>query len=94
MRWARWWACASFLSRPEFGYTGPAGARFFAEAYKLAKQINQGELDEALAKAANNVAGIIFHYPAGQVQRTVQGIAALQDGEGTPASVVFGAPKQ
>ena len=85
---------SGFISRPEFGYTGPAGARFFAEAYKLAKQINQGELDEALAKAANNVAGIIFHYPAGQVQRTVQGIAALQDGEGTPASVVFGAPKQ
>lgn len=63
-----------------FGYSGPAGLRFFAEMNRLGQQIGQGELDSALAKAANNTAGILFHYPAGQVQRTVQGVSALVEG--------------
>lgn len=64
-----------------FSYTGPAGLRLFSEVEKLAKQINQGDLDMALFKAANSTGGILFHYPAGQVNRAVDGVAALISGE-------------
>lgn len=77
-----------------YGYQGPAGTRFFAEAGKLAKQIQQGELDEPFWKAANQTAGILFHYPAGQVQRTVAGMIALAEGEtDNPLALVSGPPK-
>lgn len=85
---------ASAFIDPRFGYSGPAGARFFAELARFGKQVSQGELDEALLKSGNQLAGILFHYPAGQVQRTIQGIYALEQGDATPAAVVFGAPKQ
>jgi hypothetical protein len=48
---------------------------------KLGVQVGQGELDMALFKAANNVGGLLFHYPAGQVNRAVEGTAALIDGK-------------
>lgn len=64
-----------------FNYGGPAGARVFTEIDKLGKQIGQGDLDMALFKAANSTAGILFHYPAGQVNRLVDGAAALIDGK-------------
>ncbi len=77
-----------------YGYSGPAGTRFFSEAGKLVKQAEQGELDAALAKSANNTAGILFHYPAGQVQRTIEGFLALKDGTtANPAALLFGPPK-
>ncbi|THF64312.1 hypothetical protein [Pseudothauera rhizosphaerae] len=77
-----------------FGYSGPAGARFFGEMQKLSQQIDQGELDMALFKAANNTAGILFHYPAGQVNRTVEGAAAMLEGRtANPLSVVVGPPR-
>jgi hypothetical protein len=63
-----------------YGYNGVAGTRFFSDMGKLVKQAEQGEVDEALLKALNNVMGSLFHYPAGQVQRTVTGIQALSDG--------------
>lgn len=72
---------ASGLGNPGLGYSGPAGLRFFSEVNKFGAQIGQGELDWALFKAANNVAGILFHYPAGQVNRMVEGTAALIDGK-------------
>jgi hypothetical protein len=58
------------VGNPGIGYSGPAGARFFAEMQKLGQQIGQGEADMALFKAANSTAGILFHYPAGQVNRS------------------------
>ena len=64
-----------------FDYTGPASLRFFSEASKLAKQIGQGEADEPFWKALNNVSGTIFHYPAGQINATVDGIASIADGK-------------
>jgi hypothetical protein len=64
-----------------YGYTGPAGIRFLSELNKLGKQIEQGEADVALLKALNNSAGILLHYPAGQVQRTAQGVAATVNGD-------------
>lgn len=72
---------AAGVGNPAFGYSGPAGLRFFAEMNKLGVQVGQGELDMALFKAANNVGGLLFHYPASQVNRAVEGSAALIDGE-------------
>ena len=62
-------------------YTGPAGVRFFSEVSKLAKQIGQGEADEPFWKSLNSTAGIIFHYPAGQINSTVDGLVALARGK-------------
>jgi hypothetical protein len=75
------------------GYEGPAGTRFFSEFGRLIKQIEQGEADEALWRALNKVAGILFHYPAVQVDRTVRGSIALADGDtDRPTAVLTGPP--
>jgi hypothetical protein len=79
---------------PRFGYSGPAGVRFIAEVERLGNQISQGELDDALRKSAVNVGGMLLHFPAGQVNRIIDGIYALEEGEATPAAVIFGTPKQ
>lgn len=77
------------------GYSGPAGTRFFNEAAKLATQIGQGDMDAAMLKALNNVGGILFHYPAGQINRTVQGASALLNDEtDNPAALLFGSRKR
>lgn len=77
----------------QFGYSGPAGLRFFSDLYRLGAQVGQGELDMAAFKAANNTAGVLFHYPAGQVNRTVEGTAALLDGRtDNPLAVIAGPP--
>lgn len=75
------------------GYTGPASIRFFSDVYALGKQINQGDPDEAFWKALDNVGGVLFHYPAGQINRTASGIAALNDGRtSNPTALIGGAP--
>lgn len=75
------------------GYSGPAGARFFSEAGKLAKQAAQGELDEAFVRSLNQVGGIVFQYPATQIDRTARGFDALANGKTeNPAVLLFGPP--
>jgi len=75
------------------GYAGPAGARTIELFYNIGKQVKQGEVDEALVKALNQGAGVLFRYPAGQVQRTVDGWIALEEGRTkNPAALLFGAP--
>jgi hypothetical protein len=80
-----------------YGYTGPAGLRFFADLYKLGQQAGQGEADMALFKAANQVGGSLLHYPAGQINSTIEGIAAIEQGEvegiNVFTSLVAGPPK-
>jgi hypothetical protein len=63
-----------------YGYSGPAGLRFFADLYKTGQQVQQGEADMALFKAANATAGAVLHYPASQINRTVEGIIAVEEG--------------
>ena len=46
-----------------------AVARDFARVWK---QMSQGELDAELFQAANNAAGVIFHYPAAQINKTMR----------------------
>ena len=75
-------------------YTGPASVRLFSEFQKLSQQIEQGEADTAFWKALNNVGGIAFHYPAGQINQTAEGVAALLNGEtDNPLAVISGPPK-
>ena len=77
----------------QFGYSGPAGLRFFSDLYRLGAQVGQGEIDMAAFKAANNTAGVLFHYPAGQVNRTVDGTVALIEGRtDNPLAVIAGPP--
>lgn len=76
-------------------YTGPASLRVFSAATSLGKQISQGEADEPFWKALNNVAGILFHYPAGQINATADGIVKLADGKTTnPGVLAVGSSKK
>jgi hypothetical protein len=77
------------------GYEGPAGLRPISTAYNVATQVNQGKADRGLAKAALEAAGILFRFPALQVQRTVDGFTALAEGRTRNPLVVFtGAPRR
>jgi hypothetical protein len=80
-----------------FGYSGPPGARFFSEGSKLIGQAAQGDMDAAAWKALNQTMGVLFHYPAAQVQRTAEGIFAVAEGdvEGKDAVLapMFGPPR-
>lgn len=77
------------------GYEGAAGSRLLALLNKVGDQVKQGEVDEALLKALNSAGGVLFRYPAGQVQRTVDGIMALEDGRtSNPLAVFFGPPRE
>jgi hypothetical protein len=64
-----------------YGYSGPPSLKFFSEIYKFGQQADQGEVDMPLFKALNNAGGILFHYPAGQVNTTVEGMLAIERGE-------------
>jgi len=75
-----------------YDYSGPASVRLFQAIARLEKQAEQGELDKAAIEALNNVAGILFHYPAGQVQRTAEGIASLANGETENPGVLLSGP--
>ncbi|MFO0467346.1 MAG: hypothetical protein ACK5ZS_00135 [bacterium] len=77
------------------GYEGPAGARFFSSLTKLAKQVEQGDVDGAFLRYLNEAAGILLHYPAGQVRRAIEGAAALWEGDtANPAVLLVGPPKE
>jgi hypothetical protein len=77
-----------------YGYSGPAGARFYSDASKLLKELSQGEVDTGLIKSLNAVGGVLFHYPSLQIQRTTQGIIEIQEGRGNVLSLLFGKPKK
>jgi len=76
-----------------FRYSGPAGIRLISEFEKFTQQAAQGELDKALLKSGSNVAGMLFHYPAGQVNRLVEGTMALLEGRSkNPLAPLVGVP--
>jgi hypothetical protein len=75
-------------------YSGPAGLRPFTDIGKLAKQVNQGELDDALRKAIINTAGELLRLPAAQINRSITGAKALADGDTqNPMALVMGYQK-
>jgi hypothetical protein len=73
-------------------YSGPAATRFYAAVSTLVKDVGQGKTDAAALKALNQVAGILFHYPAAQVQRTALGIQALLNGDTNNPGVIISGP--
>jgi hypothetical protein len=78
----------------DMAYGGPAGLRFFQELEKLGKQVDQGELDRALARSLVNVGGVALHLPSGQINRTVDGVIAMSEGKtDNPAALLFGVQK-
>jgi hypothetical protein len=74
------------------GYSGPASVRFFSDLANLGKQVGQGEPDEAFWKSLNSVGGTLFHYPSGQINRTVAGIDALAEGRTANPGVLIAGP--
>lgn len=75
-------------------YGGPASVRFFGDLAKLAKQVHQMEADEGFWKALNSTAGSIFHYPAGQISATIDGLNALATGKTkNPGALLVGSNK-
>jgi hypothetical protein len=76
-------------------YTGPAGLRMISDVGKLAQQAHQGEFDTGFRKAAINVTGDMFGLPSAQLNRTITGVQALQDGKtNNPMAIGFGYQEQ
>lgn len=73
-----------------FKYKGPAGAKVFGELGDLFIQFGQGEVDESLLRKLNDVAGILFHYPAEQLENSVRGYTAFEEGKAGPGAIIFG----
>ena len=64
-----------------YGYRGPAGLRPLADIGKLGQQAAQGEADAAFRRALLSVTGGLLHLPLGQVNATLDGITAVENGE-------------
>jgi len=61
----------------------------------LSNQVQQGDADEAFYKSLNQAAGVVFHYPAAQVQRTALGVQALANGDTqNPMALLLGPPQK
>ena len=73
------------------GYSGPTGLRVIPDSYKLAKQLSQGEMDDAFRKSFINMVGDVGGIPAVQINRSITGAKALDEGKTqNPAALVFG----
>lgn len=78
-----------------YDYSGPVGLRAIADAYKLRDEIKQGEWDSGLRRAAIGIGGSVFGLPAAQINRTLDGLQALDDGDtDNPLAVILGKPQQ
>jgi hypothetical protein len=84
---------ANMIEGKKFGtdYTGPAGLRMLSDVTKLTKEASQGEADDGLRKAIVNFAGELLRLPSAQINRSISGVKALNEGKtSNPAAVVFG----
>lgn len=77
-----------------FNYGGPAGLRFLQELDKLGMQVGQGEVDRALTRSLVNVGGVLLHLPSGQINRTIDGVIAVSEGDANAAAILFGPPPE
>ena len=76
-----------------YGYRGPAGLGVFAEATNAGKALAEGDFDASFWRPANKVAGMVFHYPASQIDASIRGAAAYFNGETeNPAAFLVGPP--
>lgn len=79
-------------------YSGPAGLRVITDVYKFGKQASQLEFDRQFRKAAINLLGDLFGIPSAQINRAIDGIEAVTEGnvEGpidSVRAVLFGTEK-
>lgn len=74
-----------------FGYSGPAGFAIFNEMNKLGIAVSEGDFDGSFWRPANRALGMVFHYPAGQIDASVRGALSYFNGEtDNPAAFFFG----
>lgn len=74
-----------------YGYKGPAGLAFFSEMNSVGKAVAEADFDASFWKPANRAAGMVFHYPASQIDASVRGALAYFNGEtDNPAAFFFG----
>lgn len=74
---------------PSGGMWGNIG-HSFGNVYN---QVSQGELDAAFVKSVNKILGIMLHYPAGQINKTIGGAEQMQEDEDTSAIRLIMGPK-
>lgn len=72
-------------------YKGPAGLRLVSDSSDLVTQATQGDADMALMRSSINVMGDLFGLPSVQINKTIKGMDALEQGKtDNPAALVFG----
>ena len=72
-------------------YSGPAGLRPITDVYKLAEQVNQGDMDAGLRRSVIRLSGDLLRLPAAQINRSIDGAQALADGKTqNPGAIVTG----
>ena len=79
-------------------YSGPAGLRVITDVYKFGKQASQLEFDRQFRKAAINLLGDLFGIPSAQINRAIDGIEAVTEGDvegpiDSVRAVLFGTEK-
>ena len=75
------WTTGMDVRQYDGPYGGPPGLRVLQELDRFGKQAAQGELDRALRKSGVNAAGILLHLPSGQINKTLDGAMALEEGD-------------
>lgn len=70
-----------------FEYDGPPGIMVVANAYKVAQQVGQGEIDLAAWKAINLLGGTIVSYPAQAMNEYADAFNQIMDGD-VPTALV------
>ena len=76
-------------------YQGPAGLRLATDTLKFAGKVGhafkQGEIDEAVVKAAVSEGGLLLGYPVAPINRAISGANAIRKGEtSNPATLLLG----
>jgi hypothetical protein len=73
------------------GYSGPAGLRNITELHTFSQQAAKWEFDDAFRKTAINLVGNFTGLPSAQINRTLSGAKALQEGKtSNPMALLFG----
>ena len=88
-------AATNLTGLSQFGtdYSGPAALTLVSDVTRLGQQINQGEADAALFRALISTAGVVFHLPSAQINRSLAGGYAFAQGEAALPAVLFGPPR-